>query len=161
MCDANGGCEVDVFDIVREGDSRWELIKQRESIDLTAGLERRLRLPVRESRGWIQRSSRAKKVAAIVVWERQAALAQAGPCPLVAACGSHWLESERYLSRQCPSLLIHQLHLSVASRWSHLRHSATLQRRLRLLQHVWFWLDDNPLSLNISVAMSVSLLFEA
>jgi hypothetical protein len=51
LCDANGDCcEVDVG-IVREGDSRWELIKQRESIDLTAGLERRLRLPVRESRG--------------------------------------------------------------------------------------------------------------
>ena len=50
LCDANSGCEFDGVDIVREEDSRWELIKQRESIDLTAGLERRLRLPVRESR---------------------------------------------------------------------------------------------------------------
>lgn len=100
LCDANGDCESDVVGIEREGDSRWELIKQRESIDLTAGLERRLRLPVRESRGWIQRSSRAKKLAAIVVWERQAVLAQNGPCSLsllAVVTGSR----VRYLSRQC------------------------------------------------------------
>lgn len=41
-------------------DSRWELIKQRESIDLTAGLERRLRLPVRESRGWSKKFASEK-----------------------------------------------------------------------------------------------------